>query len=212
MTISTYTELKAAVADYMNRSDLTSQIVDFITMAEGDINTVSRLIHQETTATVTIVAGQDYNTLPTGFQEAIDFYYSDTLEKLEQIPFGKLNDYRLLSSSTTRPEYYAVSDKIYYEATPDAGYTAKMAYLKKWDIASDSTNWLLTNHPAAYLYGALVHAEPFLANDARIVTWKAMWQDKLDMLNRLSAKNRGNAKLGVDVGMVTGRYNIYTDC
>lgn len=208
MTISNYTELKAAVADYLNRSDLTSQIVDFITMAEGDINTESRLIHQEITATITMVSGQDYNTLPTGFQEAINFYYTDTLDEICQIPFSKLPDYK--TSAQTRPYHYIISDKIYYEAAPDAGYTAKMAYLKKWDIASDSTNWLLTNHPAAYLYGALVHAEPFLVNDARMVTWKTMWKDKLDMLNRLSAKNRGNAKLVADYG-IGGRYDIYTD-
>ena len=38
MALTTYTELKASIADFLNRDDLTTVIPDFITLAESQIN------------------------------------------------------------------------------------------------------------------------------------------------------------------------------
>ena len=38
MALSNYTELQASVADFLNRSDLTAVIPDFITLCEADLN------------------------------------------------------------------------------------------------------------------------------------------------------------------------------
>ena len=40
---------------------------------------------------------------------------------------------------------------------------------------SNTTNDMLTHHPDAYLYGALVEAEPYLQNDKRIQTWSGFY-------------------------------------
>lgn len=209
MSISNYTELQTAIGSYLHRSDLTSQIPDFISIAEGKINRVSKLIHQETTDDVTMSTSNDYNTLPTGFLELIDFYYTDTLDQLQQIPMKTLGGLRTLSTSPTRPFAFSVSDKMYYDATPDSAYTLKRTYVKGWDIAGDDTNWLLTNHLGAYLYGALAEASPYIKNDARILTWKSLSQEILDELKTLSAKSR-KATLRTEM-TGGGAYNIYTD-
>lgn len=41
------------------------------------------------------------------------------------------------------------------------------------------SNWLLARKPDLYLYASLLEAEPFLRNDARIATWKAMLEEAL---------------------------------
>ena len=38
MAITTYAELKTAIANWLNREDLTSVIPDFISLAEADFN------------------------------------------------------------------------------------------------------------------------------------------------------------------------------
>ena len=38
MALNTFTALKASIADYLNRDDLTAVIPDFITLAESQIN------------------------------------------------------------------------------------------------------------------------------------------------------------------------------
>jgi hypothetical protein len=72
MSISTYGELKAAVADWLNRTDLTARIPDFIQLAESDIfrffsargNEVSVTIEQRETPTGNQVAISDTIALP----------------------------------------------------------------------------------------------------------------------------------------------------
>ena len=42
MALTTYEELKSSIADYLNRSDLTSVIPDFVTLCEADMNRTLR--------------------------------------------------------------------------------------------------------------------------------------------------------------------------
>ena len=43
MALSNYTELQASIADFLNRSDLSSVIPDFITMCEAEFNRTLRI-------------------------------------------------------------------------------------------------------------------------------------------------------------------------
>ena len=45
MALSTYDELKASIADFLNRDDLTSVIPDFIKLAETGMNRGSALAY-----------------------------------------------------------------------------------------------------------------------------------------------------------------------
>jgi hypothetical protein len=40
----------------------------------------------------------------------------------------------------------------------------------------NTTNWLLTADPDVYLYGALLEAQPYLQDDARIATWAQIFE------------------------------------
>jgi hypothetical protein len=48
---------------------------------------------------------------------------------------------------------------------------------------SNTTNWLLTEAPDVYLYGALVHTAPYLKDDARIAIWESFFAQGIDNLN-----------------------------
>jgi len=58
-------------------------------------------------------------------------------------------------------------DQIRFGPAPNAVYTVRLEY---WSaipsLAQNSTNWLLTNYPDCYLFGALVEAEIFLGADS----------------------------------------------
>lgn len=52
---------------------------------------------------------------------------------------------------------------------------SRLAYYRRFDpLAITPSNWLLTNAPGVYLYAALLEAQPFLMNDARVPLWAAM--------------------------------------
>ena len=53
MAITTYTELKSAIADYMARSDLTGNVEDFIALAEARLNRLLKMVETDATLTGT---------------------------------------------------------------------------------------------------------------------------------------------------------------
>ena len=73
MALSTYSELKSAIANWLNRSDLTDEIAgDFIKLTEADFNSKLRIRKMITQATITI--DSETEALPTGFLQVRDFY------------------------------------------------------------------------------------------------------------------------------------------
>jgi hypothetical protein len=65
MAISTYTELKTAIANFLARDDLTSVIPDFIQLAEATMSRELETRSQEKRATATLTSGDEYIALPT---------------------------------------------------------------------------------------------------------------------------------------------------
>ena len=108
MAISTYTELKASIANWLNRSDLTDEIADdFIKLTEADYNAKLRIRQMEQIDTVTI--DSETETVPTGFISVRSFYLllSSTKYPLEYITPHNLFEIRG-GSRTGRPRSYTI--------------------------------------------------------------------------------------------------------
>lgn len=181
MALTTYAELKSSIADWLNRDDLTSVIPDFISLAEANMDRSIRHWRMEKRVTAT-VDGQ-YTGLIGDYLEGIRFSIANG-DRLELLSQGEMQQRRTAYDDTTgKPRYYAISDgQLELYPTPDGSYTVEMLYYGQITPLSDSntTNWLLTHHPDAYLYGSLVHASPYLGEDQRAGTWASLYQSALD--------------------------------
>jgi hypothetical protein len=184
MAIGTYAELQTAVANWLDRDDLTDRIPEFIALAEAKMNRNLRISLMENVSTAIIMAGgtRDYS-LPTGFTGMKEFHLTTSpITPLSYITPEMMN--RMWAGSNAgRPQAFTLfSDagtrKIKIGPSPDSAYTTSMLYLKKIDSLSVSnpTETMLTENPDVYLYGALLEAEPFLMNDARVQLWGTMLQ------------------------------------
>ena len=71
MSISNYSELKSAIADWLLRTDLTSVIPSFISMAEAQISRDVRDRRMVKRATAEI--DTEYSQIPADWQETIRF-------------------------------------------------------------------------------------------------------------------------------------------
>ena len=184
MAIGTYAELQTAVANWLDRDDLTLRIPEFITLAEAKMNRNLRISLMENVSTaITMVTGtRDYD-LPTGFTGMKEFHLTTspivalsyiTPEMMNRMwagsNKGKPQAFTLFSDAGTR--------KVKIGPAPDSDYTTSILYLKKIDNLSitNTTEVMLTENPDIYLYGALLEAEPFLMNDARVQLWGSMLQ------------------------------------
>jgi hypothetical protein len=73
MALNTYSALKTSIANWLNRSDLTSEISnDFIKLTEADFNAKLRIRQMEQNDSITINA--ETVTVPTGFIGVRSFY------------------------------------------------------------------------------------------------------------------------------------------
>lgn len=184
MSLSTYTGLQAAIADWLNRSDLTSVIPDFIVLTEGRLRRMLRASGAQNVATLSLSAATV--SAPTSMKEAISFYLaggqgSDDNDPIEIVSREQLSAYQNLYTSAGKPKYAAISNgTIYLCPVPDQTYTAKMIYeLDVPPLASNSTNWLLTSFPDVYLYGALVEASPYLRDDPRVADFERRFKEAI---------------------------------
>ena len=184
MAIGTYAELQTAVANWLDRDDLTDRIPEFIALAEAKMNRNLRISLMENVSTDILMAGgtRDY-PLPTGFTGMKEFHLTTSpITPLSYITPEMMN--RMWAGSNTgRPQAFTLfSDagtrKIRVGPSPDSDYTTSMLFLKKIDnlSVSNPTETMLTENPDIYLYGALLEAEPFLMNDARVQLWGTMLQ------------------------------------
>ena len=205
MALSTYSEIKSTIADYLNRADLTAVLPSFVTLAEAKFNRELRTRDMLVQAQET--SSNQYVSLPTDFLQ----HYSLALDAASAQPpmdyigpqEAKVLKAQNRTASTTY--YYTVIDGA-FEIIPAPGsdLDLRMVYYAKIPALSDSntTNWLLTKSPDLYLYSALLEAAPYLKDDDRVQLWAAARQQVMDAMNleseramrssiQLTARRRG---------------------
>lgn len=169
----TFAELKTSVAAWLNRSDLTSQIPEFIAFAERRFNRIIVVPEREAVATATM-SGERL-ALPSDFWSLRSLFIdADPRIALQQVSPSTLRS-QYAVQITGKPQVFAIMDEqFYFGPSPDDDYTVEIDYYTTIPALSDSqtTNWLLTKHPDIYLYGTLLQAEAFLWNDDRLDVWK----------------------------------------
>jgi hypothetical protein len=172
MSISTYSELKTAIAGWFHRSDLSSSLADFITLSESKFNRRLRTLEQETTFTAT--SPTDYEIArPTDFKAFIRLWR--TSDKGEV--FSRSLTEVVSGQAGGVSAYFAVNRNV---ITFDGTSEVKGTYYAKIPALSDAapTNWLLTAYPDLYLWAGLSEAA-FYTKDTNAA---AMWTERTDAL------------------------------
>ena len=187
MALSTYSELKTSIANFLNRSDLTTEIQDdFIKLTEADFNSKLRVRKMITQSTITI--DSETEALPTGFLQVRDFYIlsGSTKYPLRYMTPSQMDQVKGTSVTGIPQAYTILGDTFRFTPKPDSTYTGYINYYKKFDALSDTntTNFILTDHPAIYLYGSLFHAANFLGgiNPQQVQSWTQMYATALERL------------------------------
>jgi hypothetical protein len=205
MAISTYSDLKTAVADYLARSDLTSKIPDFITFAENRLRRDLRIRQMLKLVNAAMTANDSTLSLPSDFLEMRDIHLNTTpnsaLEYLSPNIFYRNAD----ATNTGIPKRYTLlASDFQFAPIPDSAYNVRMLYYAAPAYLSDSntSNVFLANCADALLYASLGEAEPYIMNDERLNTWAALYQRAIDTIN--ASDDRGEYA-GVPLTMTLAR-------
>jgi hypothetical protein len=199
VSITTYSELKTAVANWLNRDDLTSVIPDFISLAEARI--ARDLRHWKQEKRVTTDANERYENLPNDFIEIRQVQHAagGAISSVSSVEMEKL---RAASDAGGKPKYMRLTaEQIEFYPTPDTSYSISMLYYGRIPALSDAEpdNWLLRDAPDVFLYGALLQSAPYLVDDARVQVWAGLYQSGVEALNVENEKARVSGPLSMGV-------------
>jgi hypothetical protein len=190
MALTTYAGLQASIADFLERSDLTATIPDFITLFEARANAELDLRTMESEASLVGVPGSRFIALPAGYREITALWVTVSTDRQ---PVRIVVPEELVTTTTQGQPYFATVDgsNLAFERPCDQAYAFTLRMLGSLALSSVvTTNLLLQNYPNAYLFGALVEAAPYL-RDADLL---ALYSQKLaDAMASVKAKE-GRAK------------------
>ena len=193
MAIGTYAELQTAVANWLDRDDLTDRIPEFIALAEARFNRVLRLRSMEAKYTADTVAGQRNLALPTSYIQMRNFQVNTSPLTTLSYVTPEIYD-RLWGGSTSgTPKFYTIlANEVSFGPIPGSVMEVEMLFYKKFDNLSGvtTTNSLLTDSPDLYLYGAMMEAEPFIMNDERVPLWAAALDRAVSDMQEQDNKDR----------------------
>lgn len=182
--ITDYASLKAAIADRLDRSDLTAVIPEFIRAAESRINRELRSSLQDKRTTLTTTPGDDYVSLPSDFREIRSMSVASTPPRtLEFITMSELE-----KSFTVGGEpsvFTIVGTEARIAPSPSQATTLNLYYvsdLVALDQDSD-TNALLVKHPDLYYLGALSDAYGYLMDEQRAEFYLQKARDTIFQVN-----------------------------
>lgn len=164
------------IGAYLDRDDLAARAPTFIQLAEARLN---RLL-QDPEMEVSVTLNGNGADLPADFGEMVSIGTADG-HPLAQMANVEYSAVRPTSGSA---RHYAIREnRVYYvpgSANPTLVYRRRIPPLTQ----ASPTNWLLSLAPDAYLYGALVQASAFLAEDDRTGGWKASFDEAIGELRQ----------------------------
>ncbi len=211
MSISTFTELKAAIAAWGKRTDLTALIPDFIALAEARIarSLLARVNEYETEITMT--PGSRFVALPTGFDTAIGMWLKANLPR-EQLVQRHPQDLPV-SNVSGYPEWWAIDgEQIAFDKPAASAWVLDFRYSKSFTLSDSSpTNYVLTNYPDVYLFGALVEFAGYTLDQQNSAVWESRFTRALQDAIEEEHRNRAPAPLMTEISGLVGRqgFNVY---
>ena len=194
MAVNSYSALQASIADFLNRSDLTAVIPDFITLAEAQFNRNIR--HRKMVERATATLDSEYSAVPGDWLESIRFQINtNPITVMEFVSPDQAAMLKGANSASGKPIYYTqIGQQFQVIPAPDSGsaYTGELTYYAKIPAltVSNTSNWLLVEAPDLYLYGSLLQAAPYLQDDQRITVWGALYDRAISDLKVSDERSR----------------------
>lgn len=193
MPFSTTAEFRTAIKSWTKRSDFTdAEIDDFFVLFEDEIFSELRIRAMEVVDDAFAVTAR-LTALPTGFKELRSIQCigspSYPLKLITPQSAAEAFDYATSDSSVG---YIIEGEYLRLEPLPSS-LTLRIDYYKALTTITGGTlNWLATNHPRLYLFGALRYTAPYIGEDERIAMWKDWYEDAKDSV--VKEDNRSKRK------------------
>lgn len=213
MALGTFAELKASIADWLDRDDMTARIPDFITLAEERINAEMEIRTVETDQSLTATPSSRTITLPASFREPVALWFVINGERVDKA-YQQAATFDA-SAIAGEPLVWCVDGgDIAFDRPCDQAYSVILR--QRGGVAlSDSatTNFVLSKYPSLYLWGALNEAAIFLRDPELRATAEGRFGTALETARTKESRAAALQPLRTEIGagVMNGRrgFNIF---
>ena len=172
-----YDWLLSAVPRWLHRTDLGEFMADFVMLAENRINGDLRAQLQEAVATLTVPEGGQSITLPLSILSV------KTLAISGGRPLGYLSpaqfntEYSRGTGGGMPVHYTQIGGQLYLGPAPSEAVTLSAMVRSTVPTLADSagTNWLIEQHPEAYLAATMCEALTHIRDLPNLQAWEAKY-------------------------------------
>lgn len=192
----------------MKRTDLTAKIPDYISLAEAKIFKIGRVRQLETETNLVGTPSSDVIALPSDFEAVIGLWDAseNPREKLAMV----LPEALPVDTTPSSPDFFAIDGaNVRFECPLDGAYVYALRYRQKLALSvSNTTNYILTEYPDVYLYGALVEGFSETFDEERAAVWNQRFRAALESMNTAEGSKNRHVPLRTEIG-AGARFDIY---
>jgi hypothetical protein len=196
LTITTYAGLIAQVPVWLdNDTGLTSVIPDMVVLCEAKLNRKLRSRRQVTRSTISPSA--ETLAVPADFLAAKTMkLVSGSKWELEFVSVEKMEDLQASDQTTDEPKAFTVEGgNFVFWPAPSVATDIRLIYYATIPAASGTDNWVLANHPDAYLYGTVAEAWSYKGNGEEAAKFGQLFLGVIDSINASSVSESAADRL-----------------
>lgn len=179
MAINSYSTLKTAISEWMDRSDISAtKLSDIVQLAEAGLNRELRIVETDVTLTGTI-GSRSISIASYDIVDPVAVLLTDSVlgREIELVEKGD-GTFPYLTDNG-RPSIWTIDgDNINFDCPLDTAYSFRFRYRGKFALSDVvTTNKLLEDHPDVYLAACIVWGGLYVADDAAIQKWASLLGD-----------------------------------
>lgn len=181
-TIGDYSDLEEKIAEWLDRDDLTPRIVDFVDLAEAEMNRRLRTVNQEL-KTIWVISDESY-ALPSDFRKIRKIH----IEGQPDRPLVEMSPTAIPSQFSGYPgipqAYWTEGRTLSLAPPPNAETTFRVTYYRRIPplTPSEPINWLLTEHPDIYLWATIREAAAYIRDPDAIAYSETRFDTAIEQL------------------------------
>ena len=201
MALANYSDLQTAIANWSHRTDLTAVIPDFIVLAEKRINGDIDARNQDISVTLVTVAGQATITAPTDMLSLRSLtLQSSSNVVLDYLTPDQFNTVYTSATTGTPQSFSIVGDYIYLGPVPSTAFNVQCIYTAEVPpLASNPTNWLITNFPQVYLSACLIEVARYSQNNEAMQAAEISYKEAINSVNAIDWYSGSTMRVRNDV-------------
>jgi hypothetical protein len=199
MALNDYAALQATALRWMERTGVdTAEAPDWIALAEARLNRELGAVETDTTLTG-VVGSRSISLSGLGMVQPIALFISEVGSE-EEFLTPKADGTFEYSPDSRKPRIWSIDgSNIDFDSILNQAYPFRFRYRQRFALSdSETTNWLLTNHPDLYLAATLMWGAGYNQDWQNGAVWKQTLEQTIpEVKNQIAQLKRAVATVDV---------------